>query len=145
MADNKWSKRFIQMALLVSSWSKDPSTGVGAVITRGKHVVSLGFNGFASGVKDTPARLEDRDYKYPLTIHAEVNAILAAKQDLTGCTLYCTHPPCASCASLIIQAGITRVICIKPCEKMAARWIKDFTLARVIFKETDIIYLEVEA
>ncbi|NMU72603.1 cell division protein DedD, partial [Vibrio parahaemolyticus] len=31
---SKWAKRFYQMAELVASWSKDPSTQVGAVITK---------------------------------------------------------------------------------------------------------------
>ena len=42
----KWDRRFMDMARLVASWSKDPSSQVGAVITRGKFVISVGFNGF---------------------------------------------------------------------------------------------------
>src|SRR4051794_22836798 len=58
-----WDSRFLEMARLVSTWSKDPSTQVGAVITRGKFVVSLGFNGHPKGVSDTPDRLENREVK----------------------------------------------------------------------------------
>jgi dCMP deaminase len=78
----------MELARLVSTWSKDPSTQVGAVITRGKFVVSLGFNGHPKGVADTPERLEIRENKYRTIIHAEINAILTAKQDLEGCTIY---------------------------------------------------------
>ena len=75
-----WDRRFLEMAALVSTWSKDPSTKVGAVITRGKFVVSLGFNGHPAGVEDSDARLHDREMKYRTIIHAELNAILSARQ-----------------------------------------------------------------
>src|ERR1035437_2012178 len=98
MAD--WDARFLELARLVSSWSKDPSTQVSAVITRGKFVVSLGFNGHAKGVTDSPGRVENREVKYRTIIHAEINAILTAKQDLEGCTIYLwPFMPCSQCRS----------------------------------------------
>ena len=54
---SKWDERFMEMARLVSSWSKDPSSQVGAVIARGKFVVSVGFNGLPQGIADTAERL----------------------------------------------------------------------------------------
>ena len=97
-----WDSRFLEMARLVSSWSKDPSTQVGAVITRGKFVVSLGFNGHPKGVADTPDRLENREAKYRTIIHAEMNAILTAKQDLEGCTIYVwPFMPCSQCGAAV--------------------------------------------
>ena len=71
----KWDRRFMEMARLVASWSKDPSSKVGAVITRGKFVVSVGFNGFPQGVVDSEERLTNRELKYPMILHAEINAI----------------------------------------------------------------------
>ena len=108
----KWDQRFLDLAKLVASWSNDPSTKVAAVITRGKRIVSMGFNGFPAGIKDDK-RLQDREIKNSFILHAEDNALLFAKQDLTGCSIF-TYPfmPCASCSSKIIQAGITRVISI---------------------------------
>jgi dCMP deaminase len=74
-------------------------------------VVSMGYNGFPRGVDDSPERLNDRDLKYPIIIHAERNALLFAQRDLHGCRLY-SWPvmPCISCASMIIQVGITEVV-----------------------------------
>lgn len=47
---SKWDERFIELARLVATWSKDPSTKVGAVIVRPyRTVASVGFNGFARG------------------------------------------------------------------------------------------------
>ena len=106
-----WHDRFFEMARMVGSWSKDPSTQVGAVIVRpDRTIASVGYNGFPRGVEDTPDKLEDRPAKYLWTVHAEANAILSAREPLHGCTLYVTPlHPCANCAGLIIQAGIVSV------------------------------------
>jgi len=47
-----WHDRFFAMADLVGSWSKDPSTKVGAVIIRpDRTIASVGYNGFPRGVE----------------------------------------------------------------------------------------------
>jgi len=108
---SKWDERFLTLASVVAQWSKDPSTKVGAVIADGKHVVSLGFNGFPPQIDDNPEWLKDRNEKYPRVIHAEVNAILNAHRSVRRCTLY-TVPlsPCPDCAKFIVASGITRVV-----------------------------------
>lgn len=112
---DKWDERFVTLTKLVSLWSKDPSTKVGAAIVRpDKTVCSVGFNGFPRGVPDHPEWYEDRDIKYKIIQHAETNAIhFAADQRLDGYTLY-VYPlcPCASCAGAIIQSGIKRVVSV---------------------------------
>ena len=80
---NKWDIRYQQMAKLVASWSKDPSTRTGAVIvTPQKTVVSVGFNGFPRGVADD-SRLYDRPIKYQIIVHCEMNAVLTAPPSST--------------------------------------------------------------
>ena len=107
MAD--WHKRFLTLAEHIAGWSKDPSTKVGAVIVdQQRRIVSTGYNGFPQGVVDNPQLPRER--KLMRTLHAEANAILFAKRDLSGCTIYVTHHPCAHCAAMIIQAGIKRVV-----------------------------------
>lgn len=111
----KWDRRFLEMAALVASWSKDPSTKCGAVIVRpDRSVCSVGFNGFPRGVEDKQEHYDDRSEKYERVIHAEVNAILAAKEPMNGYTLYTfpagPTPSCARCTTCIIQAGITRAV-----------------------------------
>ena len=74
-----------------------------------KRVVSTGFNGFPAGVEDTTDRLENREIKYEMVVHAEQNAIgYAARNgiDTEGCIIYCTQTPCISCAKLVVAAGI---------------------------------------
>jgi dCMP deaminase len=135
--NNKWDKRFLQMAQLVGSWSKDPSSKIGCVIAEGKIAISSGFNGYASGIIDNPD--DPRELKYQKIIHAEINAILYARRNLTGCTLYVTPiPPCDRCAPVIIQAGIKRVVVgIEP-EKDISRWEQYVELAQDMFIEANV-------
>ena len=130
-----WDRRFLQLAELISSWSKDPSTKVGTVITKGNKIISLGYNGFPSKIDDD-SRLLDREEKYKIIIHAERNAILFANQSLDNCTIY-TYPfmPCSSCASLIIQSGISRVVSYST---IPERWKESFELSKNLLKEAKI-------
>ncbi len=138
MKFTKWDKRFLELAKLVGSWSKDPSTQVGAVIVDSNNrIVSIGFNGFPKGVEDSEKRLMDRDEKYGIIVHAEANALMFANSSVEGCTLY-TFPfqPCSRCAGLIIQSGIKRVVCPKSNDE---RWRKNFELSRQLLDESGII------
>lgn len=138
---SKWDKRFLALAEHIASWSKD-SRQVGAVIVRGNQVVSVGYNGFPTGVADD-SRLADKPTKLQMTIHAEENAILSAKQDVSGCSIFITSlPPCPSCASKIIQAGISRVIFFQPTEHHADKYNLPLTLS--MFSESGTQYLIVD-
>ena len=138
MKSTKWDKRFLELAKLCGSWSKDPSTQVGAVIVDGNNrIVSIGFNGFPQGVEDSEERLVDRETKYDIIVHAEANALMFANKSVEGCTLYTwPFPPCSRCAGLIIQSGITRVVSVV---HTGERWKKNFDLARQLFHEAGII------
>lgn len=141
MSCKKYDRRFLNLAQQVSNWSKDPSTRVGAIIVDDdKRVVSMGYNGFARGVIDNKARLNNRDIKYKLTIHAELNAILFSDKSLVGCTIY-TYPfmPCTACASVIIQSGISRIVSI---ETDIERWKSNLDLSRTIIAETGVSLAE---
>ena len=134
----KWDTRFLGLATHISAWSKDPSSQVGAVITDGNRIVSLGYNGFAAGVEDKPERLSNRDCKLNLTIHAEENAMIFAKRDLTGCIVYVTHPPCPRCASKLIQEEVTRVVYISPSADFLSRWADDLKLSHEMYQEAEV-------
>lgn len=137
----KWDLRYLSLAQLVSTWSKDPSTQVGAVIVDADNrIVSLGYNGFAAGVEDDPLRYQDRTIKYELVIHGEENALLWADRNLLrGATIY-TYPfmPCPRCAAKIINSGIIRVVTIGATKDVLTRWAKPFELTKLQFKETKI-------
>lgn len=136
----KWDLRFLSLAKHISSWSKDPSTKVGAVIADEKHrVISLGYNGFPRGVPDNPDDYLNRDEKLKRVLHAEQNALaFSHKGDLEGCTIY-TYPlfPCHRCALEVIQRGITRVVSVEYCPH-DTRWGESCDLSKKLFKEASI-------
>ena len=143
----KWDKRFLEMARMVASWSQDPNTKVGAVIVRpDRTVASVGFNGFPRGVSDDPAHYADRDYKIATVIHAEENALISSRnQSLSGCTIYVSRlPPCASCASKLIQSGIARVVSSLPYGKEPERWSQNMTWARRNLEAAGVVCEAVE-
>lgn len=133
-----WKRRFLGLAEHIAQWSKDPSTKVGAVITtKDNRIISLGFNGFPRHVLDDN-RLNDRDLKYKIIIHAEMNAIHFSGYPLTDCVLYTwPMPPCSRCAASIIQVGIDKVIAPYNFGENK-RWENDITLAAEMFAEAGI-------
>lgn len=136
---NHWDARFLALAEHVAQWSKDPSTKCGAAVVRGRNeVVSLGYNGPPSGVDDELA-IADRDIKLAVTVHAEKNALLKARDDVRGCTIYVwPMPPCAQCAAAIIQAGIRRVVAPRATCEQYERWGKDWELAEMMYKHSGV-------
>mgnify|MGYP003328242487 FL=1 len=137
MGNYKWHKRFLDLAKHISTWSKDPSTQVGAVIVdNSKRIISTGYNGFSMGVHDNIERLENRDIKYEMIVHGEINAIVFARQDLTNTTLY-TYPfmPCSRCASIVIQSGIKTVVA--PFNNNP-RWKDSFEITQTLFAEAGV-------
>lgn len=136
-----WDIRFLELARHIAGWSKDPSTKVGCVITSpDRRVVSTGFNGFPTGVKDSIERLNDRSVKYEMVVHAERNAIISARKDLSGHRLYSTLQPCSVCASMIIQAGIAEVIA-PACDDQRLIDSCHFELSQQMFREAGIDFL----
>lgn len=136
---HRWDLRFLQLAQLLSSWSKDPSTKVGCVVVGPDlEIRSTGFNGFPRGVSDD-GRLDDRESKYPIIVHAEENAIMNAARigvSLRGCTLYCTWTPCPRCARGLIQVGVTRVVV--PEHEVPVRWQHEFGLTVDLLQEASV-------
>lgn len=129
----------IDMAKHVSKLSKDPSTKVGAVIFDDKRrLVSAGYNGLPRGVSDTSERLQDRETKYKMILHAERNAMAFATAPLEGSTLFCTHPCCTQCAAQVIQMGIKHVCWPKPELEFSDRWAADMRLSLEMFTEAGV-------
>ena len=135
-----WDQRFVHLAECVAQWSKDPSTKVGAVIVRpDKTIASMGFNGFPRGTSDDVGLYEDRQEKYARIVHAELNAILFARERLDGYTIYnWREPTCAACAGAVIQAGITRVVSPPPTEDFLSRWSASLDSAFAMYREAGV-------
>ena len=98
----------MNIAVSVAAMSKCKKNKVGAIIVDANNrIISTGYNGSPKGTDNS---CEDSDnVTYLTTLHAELNAIIVAKQDLTGCRIYVTLSPCIRCAAIILQAGIVEV------------------------------------
>lgn len=137
-----WDNRWIDMAFLVASWSKDRSRKVGAVIVDDRQVVvSLGWNGFPRGIHDHIDARHERPAKYLWTEHAERNAFYNAAANgaaTQGCILYSVLYPCADCARAIIQGGIKRVVYARQPEEHEPNLGASFDVARKMLAEAGV-------
>lgn len=133
-----WDDFFLGMCDYVAGKSKDPSTKVGAVIVRpDRTICAIGYNGFPRETNDAPHLYDIREIKYLRTVHAELNAILSAREPLHGYTLYVSPlHPCSNCTGAIIQSGISNVIA--RCTSDPARWGESFAQARSMFAEAGV-------
>jgi dCMP deaminase len=143
---DKWDARFYDLAKHISTWSKDPSTKVGAVIVNDlKQVVGIGYNGFPRGILDSESRYSERGTKHLFVVHAERNALDNAFTDVRGCSMYITHFPCNECMKSILQRGIKRVIVPKP--DPTKEYVKDLakiTATYTMFCEGKVELIHVE-
>lgn len=142
---DKWDRRFLDLSALVATWSKDPSTRVGAVVVRPNHTIaSTGYNGFPRGCSDASEVYADRELKYARVVHAELNALLHASEQLEGYTLYSSFigvgPSCDRCSAHIIQTGINRVVHrVDPDpDESALRWADSIQRGLDMYEEAGI-------
>lgn len=132
MNNPMWDIRFLRLAKEIASWSKDPSTKVGAVIVDDDNqIVSTGYNGFPFCFPDDEEEYANRELKLQRIIHGEMNAIFNAKRSVRGCTLY-TWPfmSCDKCAPHMLQAGITRFVAPDTPSEIKERWHDSIELSK---------------
>ena len=141
--------KYMELAYATARFSKDTSTQVGAIIIGpANEIRSMGYNGAPRGCDaDEPADVRNiRPEKYFWFSHAELNAITNAARvgtPLEGCTLLVTHPPCMDCARAICQAGIKRVIAVRPSDDFRARWHEHAVRSSRLFEECGVTYEEI--
>jgi dCMP deaminase len=137
-----WDVWFMKQVYLAAEKSKDPSTKIGAVLVRDKHVISTGFNGFPIGVLDKKERYADREVKYDLVVHAEDNSVLSAARfgfPTLGATLYTQWTPCCECSKSVIQAGIKNIVIHKQWGEMRySRWAESCKVSKIMLREAKI-------
>lgn len=137
----KWDDRYMGVAKEVSTWSRDPSSKIGAVTVGSKgQLLSQGYNGFPRGIRDESERWNVRETKYRFVVHAEMNAIYNATYNgvsLDGATMYVYGLPCChECAKGIIQVGIKKVV--MGGDVFSPRWKESSSLAIEMFEEVGI-------
>ena len=113
---------FLKVASVVAERSTCRRHHVGAVAVKNKHILSTGYNGAPSGLKDCLELGCLRDelnipsgtrHEICRGIHAEQNVIIQASLhgvSLEGSTVYATHTPCNLCAKMLANAKIKRFV-----------------------------------
>jgi len=121
-----WDEYFIKIMDMVGSRGSCDRGRSGCVITRDRRIISTGYVGSPVGLPHcdevghemhTVIHEDGSQSRHCIrTAHAEQNAICEAARmgiALDGSTLYCKMTPCYTCAKMIINAGIKRVVCDK--------------------------------
>ena len=107
---NKWDIRYMQLAEQISTWSKDPTSKIGAVAVGDKgQVLAQGYNGYIAGCEH---KMITKDNHNIATVHAEQNTITdCAKRGVSSnnCKAYITHYPCYNCMKLMVSCGICEI------------------------------------
>jgi dCMP deaminase len=142
-ASTKWNKRYADLAKQIASWSKDPSRKIGAVAVGDKgQILAQGYNGFPRGIIDTNERYENRELKYKLVVHAEMNVIYNATYSgvsLDGAKLYVYGlPVCNECAKGIVQVGIKEVYISKESIELSQHWTELWAKSVDMFEEAGL-------
>jgi dCMP deaminase len=135
-----WDRRFLELAKMVSTWSKDPHKKVGTVIIDDKRrIKGLGYNGFPAGVADSEHRLNDKSLKLMLMVHAEINALFDARG--LGVCIY-TYPclPCTQCLGAIQRNGIKRIVSLPP--KPGTKWDPELVINLAEEMGIEIVIIE---
>ena len=108
-----WEKYFMNIATEVATRSTCDRKHVGAVIVRGKTILSTGYNGSIKGLNHCDDVGHDMDNDHCVrTIHAEANAIVQAAKhgiNIDQSEIYVTASPCFDCFKLIANAGICKI------------------------------------
>ena len=109
-----WDEYFMDIAFTVASRSTCDRAHVGAVLVRDRRILATGYNGSPAGLPhcDEVGHLMV-DGHCVRALHAEQNAIIQAALhgiSTEGATAYVTHQPCLTCAKMLINAGIHRVV-----------------------------------
>ena len=130
-----------KLAQEIAAASKDPRYKVGAIVfDRNGNIRSTGYNGAPRGVADDKIRYE-KPLKAFYIAHAEENAITqAARMGVSlddCCMLIWGKMPCATCARMIIQAGIKSVL-FQITDWQKSNYFDSFLASQHMFKEANI-------
>ena len=136
-----WDVYFLLMAQVAAARSTCMRRKVGAVLVRGRQILSTGYNGAPRGVphceetgclRETLGIASGERHEICRGSHAEINAIAQAASAGTstaGSWPYCTHETCVYCTKALINAGCEKVFFLHPYPD---------TLARTLLKEAGI-------
>lgn len=117
-----WDEYFMELAEVVAKRSTCLRRNIGAVVVKDKRVLATGYNGAPTGLSHCSdvGCLRERmgipsgeRVEMCRGLHAEQNALVQAARygiPLEGSVIYCTNQPCVTCAKMLINAGVTKII-----------------------------------
>jgi dCMP deaminase len=121
-----WDEYFMEIARAVAKRATCDRGKSGCVVTKERHILVTGYVGAPAGLPHcdevghqmkTIIHEDGSTSQHCVrTAHAEQNAICQAAKlgvSLKGSTLYCKMTPCSTCAKMIINSGIKRVVAEK--------------------------------
>lgn len=140
-----WDEYFMQIMNMVGTRGSCDRGRAACVITKDKRILSTGYVGSPIGLPHcdevghelhTVTNEDGKESRHCIrTTHAEQNAICQAARvgvALDGGTLYCKMTPCYTCAKMIINVGIKRVVCAQDYHAGAR--------SKEVFKEAGVAY-----
>lgn len=118
---SKYRDRMLYVSFTVSGWSPEPEgQRHGCVLAvDGKFLVATGFNG--------PNRYWRWPSPGPTIVHAEVNAIINARQvgvGLSRCVAYTTKKPCPDCQIALEDAGVVACFWMQDVGEDRGQWVR---------------------
>ena len=133
-----WDEYFMSLARLAATRSTCVRRRVGAVIVKDRMVLSTGYNDTPRGMKNCgdggcercrSGAAAGTALDSCLCLHAEQNAIIQAAYHgvgIAGGTIYSTHQPCLTCAKMIVNSGIIRIVYHEPYpDALAERMLRE--------------------
>jgi len=148
MSRPTWDDYFMEVTRVVAKRSTCLRRQVGAIVVKDKRILTTGYNGAPSGLahcfdvgclRDRLGIPSGERQELCRGLHAEQNAIIQASLygvSLAGGTLYSTLAPCVTCAKMIINAGIRRVVYQDSyCDEMALEMLGEAGVELVRWKD----------
>ena len=142
MSRPSWDEYFMSLAHLAATRSTCTRRHVGSVIVKDRMVLSTGYNDTPRGLPNcgeggcarcASAAVSGTSLDTCLCLHAEQNAIVQAAYhgvSIAGGTIYCTHQPCLTCAKMIVNVGLVRIVYDEPYpDPIAEQLLTDASIA----------------
>lgn len=145
-----WDRYFLDLCEAVSKRATCDRGKSGCVVVKDKRILTTGYVGSPAGLLHCDEIGHDMRKVFDdagnvtqhcvRTLHAEQNAIIQAAKfgvSIDGATLYCKMVPCRSCAMMIINSGIKRVVAEKHyhAEADTVKMFKDAGIGLVVMSD----------
>jgi dCMP deaminase len=156
-----WDNSFIDICKVISKRSTCLKIKTSSIIVKNNNIISIGYNGVPSKMEHCTDywfniwnsdwkqimsfedflqveyfREQHHNWSYFRELHAEMNAILQSKTDISGSTLYTLLSPCINCSKCIITSGIKKVVFVE-------KYNRDYDMSKLLLENNGIVLEQV--